>query len=84
MQSGAQKQLFGLDSAFIAFTTFQGLRRVQQMREWTRAEIAAEPHIAKLFLFADLAQPLDTQNFLFERRWYTLTDNQPTAILGER
>ena len=67
----------------MAFTTFLGSKRIKQMREWTKAELATELNLAPMFLFADLLKPLEPRNLLFERRWYTLASDQPIALLGE-
>ncbi len=64
-------------------TTFVDPKRVQQMRDWTRAELQTEPALSSQFIFADLPKPLAPRNLLFERRWYTLANDQPTALLGE-
>ncbi len=52
-----------------------------QMREWTKAEL--DPQLAGLFIFAELPKPLEPRNLLFEKRWYTLANDQPIALLGE-
>jgi hypothetical protein len=65
------------------FTTFEGRKRVMQMRDWTRQQLAGEPQaLGAMFLFADLMQPLEPRGLLFERRWYTLLHDEPIALLG--
>lgn len=81
LHAGAHTQLFGVERLTIAFTTFVGPRRVMQMREWTRAELTSEPQLADLFLFAELPRPLEPRHLFLERRWYTLQNNQPLALL---
>jgi hypothetical protein len=81
--SEAYKQLLNTNSVTVAFTTFISARRVQQMREWAKAELAAEPQLAGLFIFTELPAPLEPQHLLFERCWYTLSNDQPIALLGE-
>jgi len=56
---------------------------MQQMREWTKAELQTEPQLASQFLFAELPKPLEPTHLLFERRWYTVMNDQPIALLGE-
>ena len=53
------------------------------MREWTFQELQGNPQLMGLFIFAELPKPLEPKHLLFERRWYTLTDGQPLALLGE-
>lgn len=82
LSSGMYKQALGINGVIVAFTTFIG-KRVAQLREWTKAELATEPTLANMFIFAELPKPLEPQNLLFERRWYTLASDQPIALLGE-
>jgi Replication-relaxation len=83
LQAGAYKQLLGVENVTVAFTTFEGRKRVMQMRDWTRQQLAGEPQtLGAMFLFADLAQPLATRGLLFERRWYALLHDEPIALLG--
>jgi hypothetical protein len=82
LSSGAYKQALGINGVLVAFTTF--LRNRQpQMREWTRAELARDTQLRSMFIFAELPQPLEARNMLFEQRWYTLTQDNPIALLGE-
>lgn len=83
LSSGAYKQLLGTERITVAFTTFISAKRVTQMREWTKAELATDPQLAGLFIFAELPKPLEPRNLLFEKRWYTLANDQPIALLGE-
>ena len=53
LSAGAFKQLVGTDRITVAFTTFISSKRVAQMREWTKAELSAEPQLAAMFIFAD-------------------------------
>jgi len=77
------ESMFGVKTALAVFLTFVGLKRIQQMREWTFAELQDSPSLVSRFLFADLPKPLEPHHLLFEHRWYTLTDGQPIALLGE-
>jgi Replication-relaxation len=82
LQSGAYKQLFGVgDNVAVAFTTLTGMRRVTQMREWTRQEVGSDGQLATMFLFGDLPRVPEPRNLLFERRWYILSNAQPIALL---
>jgi hypothetical protein len=82
LSSGAYKQALGVNGVLVAFTTFLP-KRVPQMREWTKAELAAHTQLQNMFIFAELPKPLEAKHLLFERRWYTLTQDQPIALLGE-
>lgn len=75
------ESMFGVKVAFTAFTTFVGAKRVSQMCEWTRDELQDSPQLMQMFLFADLPKPVESSNLLFERRWLTLTSDQPIALL---
>lgn len=81
LQANGPVQLFNASRVIIAFTTFISSCRVAQMREWTSAELAHEPQLAAFFVFAELPRPLEPRNLLFERRWYTLSSDQPIALL---
>ena len=83
LSSGVYKQALNTNTVTVAFTTFISTRRLQQMREWTKAELQTEPQLAGQFLFAELPKPLEPTHLLFERRWYTITNDQPIALLGE-
>jgi hypothetical protein len=82
LNNGPQ-QLFGVKTAITAFTSFVSAKRVAQMREWTFQELQGSPQLLPLFIFAELPKPLEPKHLLFERRWYTLADGQPIALLGE-
>jgi hypothetical protein len=81
LQANGPVQLFNANRVIIAFTTFISARRVDQMRDWTIAELMADPQLAAFFVFAELPKPLEPRNLLFERRWYTLSSDQPIALL---
>jgi DNA-binding PadR family transcriptional regulator len=84
LQSGAYKQLFGVgDNVAVAFTTFTGMRRVTQMREWTRQEVGSDGTLTSMLLFGDLPRVPEPRGLLFERRWYILSNAQPIALLEE-
>ena len=77
------ESMFGVKRAVAGFTSFVGTKRVMQMREWTSQELQDSPRLLGSFIFAELPKPLDTRHLLFERRWYTLRDGQPIALLGD-
>ena len=83
LQAKGQTQLFGTEAVTVAFTTFVGTRRVMQMRAWAYQELHDTPQLAGMFLFAELPKPLEPRHLLFERRWYTLSNDQPIALLEE-
>jgi Replication-relaxation len=59
LKSGTYQQTFGTNAVTIAFTTFQGERRVEQMQRWTRIELKNEPtSLGELFRFVALTQPI--------------------------
>jgi len=72
----------GTERITVAFTTFVSSKRVAQMREWTKAELATETQLASMFIFAELPRPLEPHHLLFDQRWYTLTGDQPIALLS--
>ena len=81
LSSGAYKQLLSTEHVTVAFTTFVSSKRVAQMREWAKAELVTEPTLAGMFIFAELPRPLEPKHLVFERRWLTLTSDQPIALL---
>lgn len=87
LKSGMYQEVFGVKSITIAFTTFEGEKRQEQMREWTRQELAAtsEPmSIGLAFCFTSQAQPLDPKHLWLGPCWYApYAEHQPLALLGE-
>jgi hypothetical protein len=75
------ESLFGVKAAYTAFLTFTGSKRVMQLRQWAKDELASD-QLAQLFLFADLPKPLEPKSLLFEPYWYTLSSDQPIVLLG--
>jgi hypothetical protein len=53
-----------------------------QMRAWAASELQATPALLPLFVFAELPRPLEPHHLLFDQRWYTLTGDQPIALLS--
>lgn len=87
LKSGMYQEAFGVKSITIAFTTFEGEKRCEHMREWTRAELAAtnEPmSIGMAFCFTSQVQPLDPKHLWLEPCWYAPYEGYPPlALLGE-
>ena len=77
------KTLLQANAVTVCFTTFVGMKRVTQMRAWTYQELQADPKLLNMFVFAELPQPLEPKHLLFEQRWYTLTNDQPIALLSD-
>lgn len=86
LKAEAQKDWFGVKAITIAFTTFEGERRREQMREWTRQELAStnEPRsIGSAFCFTSLHTPFDLYHLWLEACWYTpYEEDQPLALLA--
>lgn len=86
LRSGAYQEVFGVRSITIAFTTFEGAKRRDQMREWTRAELAVtnEPEtVGMTFCFTSQASPLDPKPLWSAPGWYTAYGReQPIALLA--
>ena len=47
------------------------------------AELATEPQLASIFMFAELPRPLKSPHILFEQCWYIVTNVQSRIMLGE-
>ncbi len=77
---GGLLKSFGVETARIAFTTHKGTRRLSQMREWTKQELGTD-RIAACLLFAELPRVPEPRHLVFERRWYTLVNDEPIALL---
>ncbi len=87
LKAEAQKDWFGVKSITIAFTTFEGERRREQMREWTRQELAETKElraIGSAFCFTSLPKiPFDVYHLWLEDCWYTPYEaDQPIALLA--
>ncbi len=84
LKSEAYKELFGVKSITVAFTTFVGKKRLIQMREWTRQELKGESkELAQNFLFTTQTQPLDPCHLWLERCWLMPHEEPPIALLQE-
>jgi Replication-relaxation len=72
LKTRAYTDLFHIPRATILFTTFIGERRLEEMREWTRQELASTrepPPIAQQILFASLRKPPDPHSFFLDPCW---------------
>jgi hypothetical protein len=86
LHSQAYQNLFGVKgSPTIAFTTFTGEKRREQLREWTYQELASTnepPAIGMAFCFTSQLKPLDPHHLWLEPCWYTpYEEDQPFALL---
>lgn len=69
----------------VAFTTFIGEQRVEQMREWTLKELTVtnEPRsIGVCFRFASLQPPLNPATIWLTTSWRTPYDDAPHSLLA--
>ncbi len=80
------RTMFGTRRITVAFTTFQGERRLEQMRNWTRQVLASsnEPqNVGSVFRFAALPQPLYPGTAWLEARWRHAYENEePEPLLA--
>lgn len=88
LQAEVSKAASATKAMTIAFTTFAGQHQLEQMREWTRAELAAtnEPkQLGMTFCFANLQRPLNPRQVWLEPWWYMPYDDvrQPMPLLAE-
>lgn len=83
LKTGSYQQLFGTNAVTVAFTTFTGPERVEQMRAWTRAELETEsPELGALFRFTLLPRTLQPSAVWLGPQWFSPYDNQqPQALL---
>ncbi len=81
--SGWYKQRFGVNSITIAFTTFEGEQRRDELRKWAQQELCSQDRLlTKSFLFSTQQQPPDPKHMWLNSCWYTpYTDDKPVAIL---
>jgi hypothetical protein len=73
LKSGDYSRLFGAKSVTVAFTTFVGDGRRDQLRAWTRAELGNDP-VGSLFSFASLTRPPPPQCWL-DACWHSPYDD---------
>ena len=77
------RQMFQANSVIVGFTTLVSVKRIEQMRTWTYQELQGDAQLMKRFMFGHLPARMEPKHLFFERRWFTLADNQPIALLGE-
>lgn len=86
VKSERYKQAFGTKVITVAFTTFVGVNRLEQMRLWTRQELASSNEdraVGLTFLFASLPKPPTPDEAFLTDRWYTAYEGQqPPPLLA--
>ncbi len=84
LKSGAYHDWFGVKSLTIAFTTFAGEKRREQMRAWTRQELKESGTMAyaPAFLFTSSCRPPDPYQLWLHPCWYTPDSDQPSSLLA--
>jgi hypothetical protein len=87
LKSGAYQELFATKGITIAFTTFVGTYRLEQMREWTRQELGTtnEPtSTGRKFWFTAMTKPVDPKYLWLESCWYPPYEEgqQPVPLLA--
>ncbi len=83
IRTEAYKELFGTKAITVAFTTFVGKQRLEQMRAWARAELASEAStIGAAFCFAHLTPPLDPSAVWLAPIWYSAYNTNQTSLLA--
>lgn len=89
LKSEAYKERFKVNAITVAFTTFTGEQRREQMREWTRLELATTNEskaIGLSFLFAHISRAVLTKPggpacLWLQPCWYSLYEGQPLSLL---
>lgn len=77
LKTEGYQNALGAKYVTVAFTTFKGEKRREQMRAWTRAELAVtkeQPQVGLRFSFASLEPPLEPRQVWFESCWYSPYD----------
>jgi|GEM_PF-1775152 len=87
LNAQAYRDLFGTTSMTVAFTTFEGEKRLVKMRDWTRQVLAATNtpwQVGTAFKFAALPRPLVPGTAWLEPRWFTAYDDEqpPSPLLA--
>ena len=87
LKSEAYKGWFGVKAVTIAFTTFEGERRREKMRDWTRQELATTHKsraVGSAFCFTSQAKPLEPRHLWLNPCWYSpYEEDRPLSLLGE-
>lgn len=84
LRTRAYEQSFGIRAVTVAFTTFMGQKRVEQMRNWTRLELAAagEPEsVGRTFCFAALPRELTADEAWVGPYWSTPYEDDQARFL---
>jgi Replication-relaxation len=85
LKEKAQQHYFNASVVTIAFTTFAGTGRLEQMRHWAKQELTgANAAFSQAFVFAHLARPLEPCSLWLEPCWHTLyMEGKQIALLTE-
>lgn len=85
LRTNAHQEHFGAKTVTIAFTTFEGQKRLADMRRWTVEELKAtnEPSSIGLnFFFTNQPKPPDPRYLWLEPCWFPPSGEQPLSLLG--
>jgi Replication-relaxation len=83
LRANAQQEMFGARVVTIAFTTFAGRVRLEQMRQWTKQELVpCDVGIRQSFVFANLLEGSEPCQLWTASRWQTPFQEEPIALLG--
>lgn len=85
LKAQGYRERLGTSTISVAFTTFVGAARMQQMREWTYAELSESGDLELLggiFCFAVLAHPVQPHATWLEPVWYAPYDAAGFALLA--
>ncbi len=77
LTSGSYQEVFNTSAVNIAFTTFEGERRREQMRAWTLQELKAtneSPDVGLAFAFATLKRPPTARQVWLDPCWLSPYD----------
>jgi hypothetical protein len=85
LKAKGYKEKFNANSMTVAFATFEGEKRREQMREWAKQELEGEPSaLGATFLFTAQPQPPDPRHIWLNPCWYTpYMEDKPVALLAE-
>jgi hypothetical protein len=84
LKTGDYVTLFGSKAIGVVFTTFQGDKRIEQLRAWTRAELDLTHEatsLGQLFTFTSLERPPAPLQVWTERCWLDPYDDELQALL---
>ena len=76
----AYRDYLSVEPITVLFSTLQGAKRLEQMREWTRKELAGS-QVTAYFRFASFHPPLDPDTIWLRPNWYTTLHDEPIALL---